>query len=98
VWDHQDLVICFAAGNDGTDANSNGVVDAGSVGSQSAAKNCITVGASESNRPDFEPGYGAYWPSDFPADPVKSDRQADDADGMVVRSFPQPYAYAWRLS
>ena len=51
VWNHQDLVICFAAGNDGIDADSNGVVDLKSVGSQSAAKNCITVGASESLRP-----------------------------------------------
>src|SRR5262249_17102855 len=49
VWNRQDLAICFAAGNDGTDGNANGVVDTGSVGSQSAAKNCITVGASESN-------------------------------------------------
>jgi serine protease AprX len=90
VWNHPDLVICFAAGNDGIDANANGVVDAGSVGSQSAAKNCITVGASESDRPDFEPSYGTYWPSDFPADPIKSDRQADDADGMVAFSSRGP--------
>ena len=90
VWNHQDVVICFAAGNDGTDANANGLVDAGSVGSQSAAKNCITVGASESNRPDFMPDYGTYWPSDFPADPIKSDRQADDADGMVAFSSRGP--------
>src|SRR4051794_12838142 len=90
VWNHQDVVICFAAGNDGTDANTNGLVDAGSVGSQSAAKNCITVGASESNRPDFMPDYGTYWPSDFPADPIKSDRQADDADGMVAFSSRGP--------
>src|SRR5919197_1002841 len=90
VWNHQDLVICFAAGNDGSDGNSNGVVDSGSVGSQSAAKNCITVGASESNRPDFEPSYGTYWPSDFPADPISSDRQADDVDGMVAFSSRGP--------
>jgi hypothetical protein len=90
VWNHQDLVICFAAGNDGTDANGNGVVDAGSIGSQSAAKNCITVGASEGDRPAFEPSYGTYWPSDFPADPVKSDRQADDPDGLVGFSSRGP--------
>jgi hypothetical protein len=90
VWNHQDLVICFAAGNDGTDANHNGVVDAGQVGSQSAAKNCITVGASESNRPKFEPTYGTYWPSDFPANPVSGDRQANDPDGMVAFSSRGP--------
>jgi hypothetical protein len=90
VWNHQDQVICFAAGNDGTDANANGVADAGSVGSQSAAKNCITVGASESNRPDFKPTYGTYWPTDFPADPIKSDRQANDPDGLVAFSSRGP--------
>lgn len=82
VWNRQDLVICFAAGNHGTDANSNGVVDAGSIGSQNGAKNCITVGASESVR-DFEPRYGRYWPTDFPANPINTDRQADNADGLV---------------
>jgi serine protease AprX len=90
VWNHQDLVICFAAGNDGSDGNSNGVVDPGSVGSQSAAKNCITVGASESNRPDFEPSYGLYWPGDFPADPIHSDRQAENPDGLVAFSSRGP--------
>ena len=90
VWNHQDLVICFAAGNDGSDGNANGVVDAGSVGSQSAAKNCVTVGASESNRPKFEPSYGTYWPSDFPSDPIESDRQANDPDGMVAFSSRGP--------
>ena len=59
-------------------------------GSQSAAKNCITVGASESNRPKFEPSYGTYWPSDFPSDPIKSDRQANDPDGMVAFSSRGP--------
>ncbi|MGE5291608.1 MAG: S8 family serine peptidase [Micromonosporaceae bacterium] len=90
VWQRQDFVICFAAGNDGTDANKNGVVDAGSIGSQSAAKNCITVGASESSRPQFEPTYGSYWPSDFPANPINSDRQANDPNGMAAFSSRGP--------
>src|SRR5262249_11899534 len=90
VWQHQDLVIGFAAGNDGTDANKNGITDAGSLGSQSAAKNCITVGASESNRPQFEPTYGDYWPTDFPANPINSDRQANDPNGMVAFSSRGP--------
>ena len=53
VWANPDLVICFAAGNDGIDRNANGVIDAGSVGSEAAAKNCITVGASESLRSTY---------------------------------------------
>jgi serine protease AprX len=90
VWNRPDLVICFAAGNAGIDANKNGVVDVGSIGSQSAAKNCITVGASESDRPRFEPTYGDYWPSDYPKDPINSDHQADDPDGMVAFSSRGP--------
>src|SRR5262249_1337129 len=90
VWNRQDLAICFAAGNDGTDGNANGVVDTGSVGSQSAAKNCITVGASESNRRKFEPTYGAYWPADFPSNPISSDQLADDPDGLVAFSSRGP--------
>ncbi|WP_131784187.1 S8 family serine peptidase [Protofrankia symbiont of Coriaria ruscifolia] len=90
VWNHPDLVICFSAGNAGTDANANGVVDLGSIGSQAAAKNCITVGASESIRRDFEPSYGVFWPSNFPADPINSDRQADDADGLAAFSSRGP--------
>ena len=92
VWNHPDQVICFAAGNDGTDADSNGVVDTNGIGSQSAAKNCITVGASESLRPEFKPSYGTYWPGDFPQAPIRRDRQANNSDGMVAFSSRGPTA------
>lgn len=40
VWEHDDLLICFAAGNDGeTDPT---------LGAEAAAKNCLTVGAMDS--------------------------------------------------
>jgi hypothetical protein len=90
VWNHQDQVICFAAGNDGVDGNHNGVVDSNSIGSQSAAKNCVTVGASESLRKEFAPSYGTYWPGDFPTNPVKRDKQANNPDGMVAFSSRGP--------
>jgi subtilisin family serine protease len=66
------------------------VVDLGSIGSQSAAKNCITIGATESLRPDFEPTYGELRPSSYPVDPINSDRQADNADGMAAFSSRGP--------
>jgi hypothetical protein len=90
VWTHQDLVICFAAGNDGIDRNRNSVVDAGSVGAEAAAKNCITVGASESLRGGFAPTYGGLWPDDYPAAPLGTDRLADAPDGMVAFSSRGP--------
>ncbi|MEJ7787571.1 MAG: S8 family serine peptidase [Solirubrobacteraceae bacterium] len=89
VWDRPDLVICFSAGNSGTDGDGNGVIDAGQIGSQNAAKNCITIGASESER-DFRPSYSDYWPGDFPAAPIADDQQANDAEGMVAFSSRGP--------
>jgi hypothetical protein len=55
VWNNRDMVITFSAGNEGTDANSNGVVDNDSIGSPATAKNVITIGASENARADNYP-------------------------------------------
>jgi hypothetical protein len=89
VWNQRDLVVCFAAGNDGKDKNGDGVVDSGSVTPPGTAKNCITVGASESKRP-FTLTYGAGWPSDFPRIPIKNDRVANNPDGMAAFSSRGP--------
>ena len=47
VYNNPDMVICFAAGNNGN-AASIGLPN--HIGAQAAAKNCITVGASQSSR------------------------------------------------
>ena len=70
IWTNRDMVITFSAGNEGTDANSNGVVDNDSIGSPATAKNVLTVGASENQRADNYPcdtsltytSYDAYQP------------------------------------
>jgi serine protease AprX len=90
VWNHQDCVICFAAGNDGIDTNGDGRIDTGSIGSEAAAKNCITVGATESLRPRIELTYGALRPSSFPSNPIFSDLSANNADGMAAFSSRGP--------
>ncbi len=93
VWNHPDLVICFAAGNDGTDSNGDGVVDPAQVGSESAAKNCITVGASESVRREIRPTfptYGSLRPSDFPKPPIHDDLMASHEEGMAAFSSRGP--------
>ena len=51
VWNHPDMLILYSAGNAGVDGDNNGIIDEGSMGSPSTAKNCLTVGASENNRP-----------------------------------------------
>lgn len=50
VWNNPDMAITFSAGNEGVDANADGVVDNDSTGSPATAKNVITVGASENDR------------------------------------------------
>jgi len=54
VWQHKDMCVLFAAGNDGTDKDGDGVINPMSVTSPGTAKNCITVGASENDRGYWE--------------------------------------------
>ncbi|KAF9767707.1 hypothetical protein IL306_015092 [Fusarium sp. DS 682] len=58
VWAHQDLVVCFAAGNDGEEKTA--VAGAGQIGGQSSAKNCITVGSCHNKRPSKDKTFTAY--------------------------------------
>lgn len=88
VHKNRDLLVLFAAGNDGADGDANGVIDPGSVGPPGTAKNCLTVGACENDRPDIALTYGQGF--GYPADPIRSDRMADDPDGMVAFSSRGP--------
>ena len=47
---HDELVILFAAANEGVDSDKNGEIDLDSMGSPATAKNVLTVGASENDR------------------------------------------------
>ena len=76
VHAHRDMLICFAAGNEGSDRDGNGQVDPNSVTPPGTAKNCLTVGACENNRPNQPMTYGEAWPDDFPATPINPDRVA----------------------
>ncbi|MEW9552544.1 S8 family serine peptidase [Nonomuraea sp. NPDC050783] len=90
VWRHPDMVICFCASNDAADTDGDGVVEHGSVGGVAAAKNCITVGASENARPDIPVTYGERKPQSFPAEPIRSDQMAAAAHGMAAFSNRGP--------
>jgi len=87
VWNHKDFTILFAAGNDGIDSNSDGVVDLDSMGSPGTAKNCITVGATENDRPSINSKWSAFG---FSANPIRDDLVADDPDGMAAFSSRGP--------
>lgn len=90
VWNHRDMVICFAAGNEGVDSDANGSVNPNSIKPPSTAKNCITVGATENRRPTQTLTYGRAWPHDFPAKPISTDLVANNVEGMVAFSSRGP--------
>jgi serine protease AprX len=82
--------VCFSAGNAGADKNSDGLIDAQSISPPGTAKNCITVGACENERPDKTLTYGQGWHTSFRASPIASDRVADNPDGIVAFSSRGP--------
>src|SRR6266496_1402970 len=91
VWTHKDFCVLVAAGNDGTDKDGDGKINLKSVTSPGTAKNCITIGACESLRREFDSEtYGRWWPDDYPVAPFKKDPMADDPDQVVAFSSRGP--------
>lgn len=91
VWMNKDFTVLFAAGNDGTDEDGNGIINSMSVTSPGTAKNCICVGASENQRPQFNSEtYGGWWPNDYPVSPVRNDPMANNPDQIVAFSSRGP--------
>ena len=95
VWTHQDMTILYCAGNYGTDADADGVVDDAQIGAEAAAKNAITVGACESNRGSATWRWGTYVDNRRPgvmfnANPIDVDQVCNDADGMAGFSSRGP--------
>jgi len=93
MWNNPDFLILFSAGNEGYDGNFDGIIDLYSIGAPATAKNCLTIGASEGNRPsgagyDFSWGFG--WPFYYPADPISSDHVSDNPNGMAAFSSRGP--------
>jgi len=91
VWEHKDFCVLVAAGNDGTDRDGDGRINPMSVTSPATAKNCITVGACESVRPEFDrETYGDWWDSDYPVPPFRDDPMANDSRQVVAFSSRGP--------
>jgi serine protease AprX len=91
VWNKKDFTIVVAAGNDGTDNDGDGKINLMSVTSPGTAKNCITVGASENQRPNFNSEkYGGWWPGDYPVAPYNNDPMADKPTQVAAFSSRGP--------
>lgn len=91
VWRNRDLIICVAAGNEGNDCDGNGRVNGNTITPPATARNCITVGASESCRPKKQLTWGdPPFHERFPARPLKNDRIANNSQGMAAFSSRGP--------
>ncbi len=100
MWNNRDMLVLFSAGNSGNDFDGDGVIDVDSIGAPGTAKNCLTVGASENDRPNGStpaPGGDLNWnqwrnpngtlrfPNLGPAGHV-----SDDVEGMAAFSSRGP--------
>ncbi len=93
IWNNKDFLILFSAGNEGVDMDADGVIDLYSLGAPATAKNCLTVGATENNRPNgagLDRTWYEAWPSDFPVDPIASDHVSDNISGVAAFSSRGP--------
>lgn len=92
VWENRDFLVLVAAGNSGRNASAaTHSIDQPSVDSPGTAKNCLTVGACENDRPgQFSDTYGAWWPNDFPHPPFHADGMVDSIDDIVAFSSRGP--------
>ncbi len=93
IWDHRDFLVFFSAGNSGMDKDADGIVDLYSLDDPASAKNCLTVGASEGNRPKgcgYDESWGAGWPYHFSAAPISSDHISNKPGGIAGFSSRGP--------
>jgi subtilisin family serine protease len=90
MFSNPQMLILFAAGNDGWDSNSDGKIDANSVSPPATAKNCLTVGASENLRGSG--GLQMTWNQAFgyPTNPIRNDRLSNNSRGLAAFSARGP--------
>lgn len=82
MFEHPDMLVVVAAGNNAVDANKDGVADLDSLNSPSSAKNCLTVGATENHRTIGGDSQGTWYWYGFDYDPIRSDYISRPSDGV----------------
>ncbi len=92
MWERQDMLCVFAAGNDGRDTGTpDGIVDLDSMGAPATAKNCLTVGATETERNIYSTTWSLFGnPSRFTTAPISTDRVDTSRFGMAAFSSRGP--------
>ena len=92
TWTNKNFMILFSSGNSGIDKDHDGVVDLYSLDVPGTAKNCLTVGASESLRATggySQQPWGDFGPHSY-VDPVASSLTSSNFNGMAALSSRGP--------
>lgn len=96
LWNHKDHLLVVAAGNSGRDGNLDGMIDSNSIISPATAKNVLSVGASENNRPASgtctrsRPENWCWSAFGLFGAPIDSDPISDNPDGIAAFSSRGP--------
>ena len=94
VWQHKDFCVLVSAGNEGIescDDGGHGTIRFKSIFPPGTSKNCITVGACENRRPNFDAEtYGRHKPELYRSTRFKNDPMADNPDQIVPFSSRGP--------
>lgn len=91
MYNYPQMLILYAAGNDGTDAGGgDGKIDPNSVSPPATAKSTLTVGASENVRGSG--GLQSTWGNAFgyPRNPIRDDRPSNNSRGLAAFSSRGP--------
>ncbi|SDO70634.1 Putative Ig domain-containing protein [Actinokineospora alba] len=82
---HRDMLITFSAGNSGTDANGDGVIDNDSMGAPATGKNVLTVGASENGKAQSPCDASLVYPAQIDSEqPIIGNRSCRDLNGQNI--------------
>lgn len=96
MFDKEDLLVLFAAGNSGVDKNKDGRIDGNSIGTPGTAKNALTVGASENllatGGIQKKVGELKTSPENWPSAPITESMLSDDINGIAMFSSRGPTA------
>ena len=94
MFEKQDLLVVFAAGNSGVDKNRDGRIDSGSVSTPGTAKNALTVGASENLTTtggiQKKVGELASAKDNWPVPPITLSTMSDNLNGIAMFSSRGP--------
>jgi len=97
VWRYPGMMVVEPAGNEGTDADGNGMVDSGSLLGGTTAKNVLSVGGCEStaaaSTDEPAPSYSQLeelFPGRFPSEPLRDDSSAGSQAGIAAFSSRGP--------